>query len=61
MAQQVRVGLAGTSWWAETFHLAGLASHPEAAIAAICGRDRARAEQVAARHGAPTVFTDYRR
>ncbi len=60
MTEQVRVGLVGTSWWSETFHLAGLASHPRAEITAICGRDRARAEQLAERHGSPTVFTDHR-
>ena len=59
MPEDLRVGLVGTSWWAETFHLAGLESHPRAQITAICGRDRNRAEQVAGRHGGPTVFTDY--
>lgn len=59
MAEHVRVGLVGSGWWAEEFHVAGLGSHPRAVLAAVCGRDRARAEGVAARHGAPAVFTDY--
>jgi len=60
MDRRLRVGVIGTSWWTETFHLAGLASHPRAELVAICGRDRARAVDVAARHGQPLVYTDYR-
>jgi predicted dehydrogenase len=50
----------GTSWFAQTFHLASLANHPAAELTAICGRDRERAESVAADHGIPHVYTDYR-
>jgi predicted dehydrogenase len=60
MTDQVRVGVAGTSWFAQTLHLASLESHPSAEVVAICGRDRERAGQVAAEHGIPQVFTDYR-
>jgi predicted dehydrogenase len=59
MAGKLRVGVIGTSWFAETFHLAGLDSHPRAQITAICGRDRAKTEAVASNHGEPVVFTDY--
>ena len=59
MAGTLRVGVVGTSWFAENFHLAGLESHPRAEVAAICGRDGVKAEAVAARHGGPVVFTDY--
>ena len=58
--QRVRVGVVGTSWWSENFHLPGLASHPQAEIVAVCGRDRERAEQVARQHAVPEIFTDYR-
>ena len=60
MADLLRVGLVGPSWFAETVHLAGLDSHPRAVVTAVCGRNRANAEAVAARHGNPVVFTDYR-
>ncbi len=35
----VRVGLIGTSWWAEAMYLPALADHPYGRITAICGRD----------------------
>ena len=60
MAEQVRVGVVGTSWFADLMHLPALSSHPGARLAAICGRHRARAEEMAAKYGIPRVFTDYR-
>lgn len=60
MSQPLRVGVVGTSWWADWMHLPSLKSHPHAQIAAICGRDRARADAMAAKYGIPHVFTDYR-
>ena len=60
MTDRVRVGVVGTSWFAKTFHLASLASHPEADLVAICGRDRERADGVAVDHSIPHVYTDYR-
>lgn len=58
MTSKVRVGVIGTSPFAESMHLGPLASHPQAEIAAICGRNRARAEEVARRFSIPNVFTD---
>jgi predicted dehydrogenase len=60
MADRVRVGVVGTSWFAETFHLASLASHPAAEVTGICGRNSERAYSVAADHNIPHVYTDYR-
>ena len=60
MADRLRVGVVGTSWFAENVHLAVLRSHPRAEITALCSRNRANAEEVASRHGDPAVFTDYR-
>lgn len=57
---KVRVGVAGTSWWADGMHLPALTSHEGAVAAAICGRDRARAEAMAAKHGVEKVYTDWR-
>lgn len=59
MTRKIRVGVIGTSWFTETFHLPALASHPDAEITAICGRSRERAGAVAGKFGSPRVFTDY--
>jgi predicted dehydrogenase len=59
-ADRVRVGVVGTSWWAELMHLPGLSRHPRAQLRALCGRDRGRAEALAAKYAVPHVFTDYR-
>ena len=60
MAHKVRVGLVSTSWWAEQMFLPSLQSHPQAEVTAICGRDQARAKEVASKYGVPAVFSDYR-
>jgi predicted dehydrogenase len=60
MTDQVRVGVVGTSWFADGFHLPNLASHPRAELAAICGRTREPAEELATKYKIPHVFTDYR-
>jgi len=60
MSQPLRVGVVGTSWWADWMHLPSLKDHPHAQIAAICGRDRVRADEMAAKYDIPQVFTDYR-
>ncbi len=60
VTDRIRVGLIGTSWWTETFHVAGLRSDPRADIAAVCGQDRRRTDAFAARIGAPRSFTDHR-
>jgi predicted dehydrogenase len=60
MSEQIRVGIVGTSWWADLMFLPSLKSHPRAEIAAICGRNRQRAEEMAWKYDIPHVFTDYR-
>jgi predicted dehydrogenase len=42
----------GTGHWADTVHAAGLAAHPDVDLVAVWGRDHAKAEAVARRHGA---------
>ena len=44
----VRVGLFGTSWWADSMYLPALAAHPDAEVVAVCGRDQGRADAFAA-------------
>jgi predicted dehydrogenase len=41
-------------------HLPTLKRHPGAALTAICGRNRDRAEAMAKKYAIPQVFTDYR-
>ena len=60
MDKKVNVGVVGTSWFADVMHLQSLRSHPRARIQAICGRNRGRAEEMAAKHSIPNVFTNYR-
>ena len=60
MPERVRVGVVGTSWWADLLYLPSLTSHPQAEVVAVCGRDRERAEALARKYGVPEVFADYR-
>jgi predicted dehydrogenase len=59
MSGQIPVGVIGTSRWADMMHLPCLKSHPHAYIAAICGRNRDRANEMAKKYEIPFVFTDY--
>jgi len=54
----MRVGLIGTSWWADSMYLPALAEHPRGAITAICGRDLNRAAEVARDWSVDTVTDD---
>ena len=58
MAETVRVGIIGTSWWAEAMYLPALAHHPHGRITALCGRDLERARTVAATWGVDEVYGD---
>jgi predicted dehydrogenase len=60
MADKVRIGIIGTSWWDDAFHLPSLKSHPGADVIAICGRNRERAAEIASKYDIPQVFTDFR-
>jgi len=60
VSDTVRVGVVGTSWYADLMHLPNLKSHPRAELSAICGRSRNRTEEIATKFAIPHVFTDYR-
>jgi predicted dehydrogenase len=60
MAEQVRVGVVGTNNWNDLVHLPSLRTHPGAALAAICGRNRDKGAALAKKYDIPQVFTDYR-
>ena len=38
----VRIGVFGTSWWADSMYLPALTAHPDASVVSVCGRDAAR-------------------
>lgn len=61
MADKVRIGVISTSWWVDMYHLPSMTSHPQAEVAAICGRNNDRAMEIAAKYGVPGVFNDYRK
>ena len=58
MQDQIRVAMVGTSWYPDWMHLPALKSHPNAQIAAICGRNRERAEELGRKYEIPNIFTD---
>ncbi len=60
MTERVRVGVVGTSRFAEMLHLTPLQSHPGAEMVALCGRNREHGQEVATKYGIPRVFTDWR-
>ncbi len=60
MADRVRIGVIGTSGFTDFMHLTNLKSERRADVTAICGRNRQRAAELAAKHDIPLVFTDYR-
>jgi levoglucosan dehydrogenase len=55
----VRVGLVGTSWWAEAMYLPALAEHPIGHITAVCGRDLDRTRGVATKWAIAHAYTDW--
>lgn len=55
----VRVGLVGTSWWADAMYLPALADHPRGAITAICGRNADKANDMAWKWSIGQVHTDW--
>src|SRR5688500_5951496 len=60
MADPVRLGIIGTSNWAEMLYFNSLSDYPTAVVSAICGRNKDRLADVASRFRIPHVFTDYR-
>jgi predicted dehydrogenase len=56
---KVRVGVIGTSWWADAMHLPALKNHPQAEIAAICGRNPDNLREMQTRWDIPQGFTDW--
>lgn len=60
MADKVRLGIIGTSNWAELMYLSTLRDHPDVELVALCGRSAARLSDLAERFGIPGTHGDYR-
>jgi predicted dehydrogenase len=61
MSEKIRIGVIGTSAWAEKMFLTSLSSHPQVELAALCGRDQERAVEAADRFDIPEIYPDYRK
>jgi predicted dehydrogenase len=57
-AKTVRVGVLGTSWWADTMYLPPLDAHPDCEIVAVCGRRAEPAKSFSENWNIPQWFTD---
>ena len=59
VADKVRVGIIGPSWWVNYWHLPALLNHPRAEIAAVCGAKTRDEAETKAKYGADVqIFTD---
>lgn len=54
----VRVGVFGTSWWADSMYLPALDANPHADVVAVCGRNADRADAFASQWSIPKATTD---
>lgn len=57
--RRIRVGVIGTSWWADLEHLPGLRARRDVELAALCGRDPGRLAALAGKYRVPATFTDW--
>ena len=60
MSEKVRIGIVGTSGYADWMYYHRFKNHSGASMVAVCGRNRDRAEELAQKYAIPQVFTDYR-
>ena len=54
----IRVGVLGTSWWADAMYLPALIAHPDAQVVAVCGRRAEAAASFANTWNIPHWFVD---
>jgi predicted dehydrogenase len=59
MNDKVRIGIVGTSGYADYMYYPRFKNHSGANVVAVCGRNRGRAEELAQKYAIPQVFTDY--
>jgi predicted dehydrogenase len=58
--ERFRVGVIGTSWWADLEHLPGLRSRRDVELVSLCGRNAEQLAALAAKHRVASTFTDWR-
>ncbi len=58
--ERFRVGVIGTSWWADLEHLPGLRARPDVDLVSLCGRNPERLAELAAKYDVAATFTDWR-
>src|SRR2546427_10993212 len=58
--ERFRVGVIGTSWWADLEHLPGLRARRDVDLMSLCGRNPDRLAALAAKFGVQKTFTDWR-
>ena len=54
----LRVGIVGTSWWADAMYLPAFAAHSGASVVGLCGRTAATAEALADTWDVPCFSVD---
>jgi predicted dehydrogenase len=57
VVDRVRIGVVGTSWWADSMYLPALSRHPHADVRAVVGTREAHTREFAARWGIPGAYT----
>jgi predicted dehydrogenase len=57
--EKVRIGIVGTGWVAQVFHLPVYSKLPEASVVCLCDRDKSRVRAVAEKFGIKKFYTDY--
>ncbi len=60
MRDTVRIGIVGTSGYADWMYYPRFKNHSGASVVAVCGRNRGRAEELAQQYAIAQVYTDYR-
>src|SRR2546421_4764758 len=58
--ERFRVGVIGTSWWADLEHLPGLRARRDVDLMSLCGRNADRLAALAAKFGVQKTWTDWR-
>src|SRR2546421_2550559 len=57
--ERFRVGVIGTSWWADLEHLPGLRARRDVDLMSLCGRNADRLAALAAKFGVQKTWTDW--
>jgi len=58
--EKLRVGVIGTSWWADLEHLPGLRARGDVEVTGLCGRNPEKLAALAAKHQIAETYTDWR-